>query len=234
MNICLKPSFSSVIVRGMKETESKGNSRERLLEAAGEVFGEVGYKAATVREITSRAGMNVAAVNYYFRDKEELYSAVLLHAQRCAMESSPAAEDEGPAAVRLRVFIEGMLRHLLDPLRPAWHSRVMAREMASPTRMLGELIEEGYRPKVKKLDEILRELTDGRLSDEEIARAGASIIAQCVFYRQNRPVVLHLYPDLMGAGDHIDKLAGHIAEFSLGGLERLKAASPEAFSHVLL
>jgi len=218
----------------MKESEIKGKGRDRLLEAAGEVFGEVGYKAATVREITSRAGMNVAAVNYYFRDKEELYAAVLVHAQRCAMESSPAEEDEGPAEVRLRIFVEGMLRHLLDPLRPAWHSRVMAREMASPTRMLGELIEEEFRPKVDRLGKILRELTDGRLSDEELARAGASIISQCVFYRQNRPVVLHLYPDLMGAGDHIGKLAAHITEFSLGGLERLKAALPEAFSHVLL
>jgi len=218
----------------MKESEIKGKGRDRLLEAAGEVFGEVGYKAATVREITSRAGMNVAAVNYYFRDKEELYAAVLVHAQRCAMESLPAEEDEGPAEVRLRIFVEGMLRHLLDPLRPAWHSRVMAREMASPTRMLGELIEEEFRPKVDRLGKILRELTDGRLSDEELARAGASIISQCVFYRQNRPVVLHLYPDLMGAGDHIGKLAAHITEFSLGGLERLKAALPEAFSHVLL
>ena len=218
----------------MNEPENKGTSRERLLEAAGDVFAEVGYKAATVREITKRAGMNVAAVNYYFRDKEELYSAVLLHAQRCAIESSWAAESDGPAETKLRDFIEGMLRHLLDPLRPAWHSRVMAREMAAPTRMLHELIEGGFRPKVKSLGVILRELTEGRLSDEELDRASASIIAQCVFYRQNRAVVLQLYPDLLSNEDHIASLATHISSFSLGGLERLKNASPEQFSHVLL
>ena len=218
----------------MNESEMKGKGRERLLEAAGEVFGEVGYKAATVREITGRAGMNVAAVNYYFRDKEDLYSAVLLHAQRCAIESSWVAENEGPAEARLRNFIGGMLRHLLDPLRPAWHSRVMAREMAAPTRMLGELIDGGFRPKVELLGGILRELTDGRLSDDELDRASASIIAQCVFYRQNRPVVLHLYPGLLDDKELIGKLAAHIADFSLGGLEMLKNASPEKISHVLL
>ncbi len=218
----------------MKEAEIKGKGRERLLEAAGEVFGEVGYKAATVREITSRAGMNVAAVNYYFRDKEELYAAVLVHAQRCAIDASWVAESEGPAEARLKGFVGGMLKHLLDPLRPAWHSRVMAREMASPTRMLGELVEEGFRPKVAALGEILRELSDGRLTDGDLERVSASIIAQCVFYRQNRPVILHLYPDLLGDEDQIDKLAEHIADFSIGGLERIMAGTPEKFSHVLL
>lgn len=218
----------------MKESECKGKSRERLMEAAGEVFAEVGFKAATIREITSRAGVNIAAVNYYFRDKEELYSAVLMHAQRCAIESAWVSGNSGSPEVRLRNFIEGMLRHLLDPLRPAWHSRLMTREMASPTRMFYELIEEGFRPKTLLLDTILRDITEGRLSEEEYARTGASIIAQCVFYRQNRPVIQQLYPDLLSDENHIGKLADHITAFSLGGVDRLKAASPEKFSHVLL
>lgn len=215
-------------------TESKSSNRERLIEAAGEVFSEVGFKAATVREITRRAEMNLAAVNYYFRDKEELYSAVLMHAQRCAIEASWISESSGAPENRLRDFIEGMLRHLLDPLRPAWHSRLMAREMTAPTRMLRGLLEEGFRPKVELLGGILRELADGRLADEEIDRASASIVAQCVFYRQNRPVILHLYPDLLGDEDHIGKLADHITAFSLGGVEQLKKSSPVRLPVALL
>lgn len=218
----------------MKNLESKGNNRERLIEAAGEIFAEVGYKAATIREITGRAGMNVAAVNYYFRDKEELYSAVLMHAQRCAIESSWISESSNIPAQRLRDFIEGMLKHLLNPLRPAWHSRLMAREMTAPTKMLQDLLEEGFRPKVELLGRILRDLTEGLLTNEEIDRASASILAQCAFYRQNRPIILHLYPDLLGDENHIGKLADHIAAFSLGGLERLKKSSPDKLPVALL
>lgn len=218
----------------MKESEEKPSSRARLLEAAGEVFGEVGFKAATIREITRRAEMNVAAVNYYFRDKAELYSAVLQHAQRCAVETAGVGESGGSAEERLRSFIEGMMRHVLDPLQPAWHGRLMAREMAEPTRMPHNLIDGVFRPKVDLLDGILRDLSDERLSDAEISRVSASIVSQCLFYRQNRQVILGLYPELLGGKDPIEKLAEHIASFSLGGIERLKESSPEKLSIAML
>ncbi len=52
-------------------------TRERLLEAAAELFAERGYNHVTVRDICRAAGANVAAVNYYFRDKLGLYREVL-------------------------------------------------------------------------------------------------------------------------------------------------------------
>ena len=43
-------------------------TRDKLIEAAGHVFAERGYRAATIRDICRRAGANVAAVNYTFGD----------------------------------------------------------------------------------------------------------------------------------------------------------------------
>ena len=55
------------------------NSRERLLEAAVDVFGKRGFDAATTRMIATEAGVNIAAIPYYFNGKEGLYHAAVKH-----------------------------------------------------------------------------------------------------------------------------------------------------------
>ena len=65
---------------------SHAETRRQLLEAAGEVFAEAGYRDATVREICRRAGANIAAINYHFGDKEKLYAEVLRYSHGKALE----------------------------------------------------------------------------------------------------------------------------------------------------
>ena len=55
------------------EEQQVTESRQRLLEVAEELFAHRGFDGTTVREICDRAGMNVAAVNYHFGDKETLF-----------------------------------------------------------------------------------------------------------------------------------------------------------------
>src|SRR3954453_12160787 len=88
-------------------------TRKRLLEAAGEVFADKGFKAATVRDICCRAGANVAAINYHFGDKERLYAEVLQLAQVCAQERCPEGFGEMPGASaehRLHTIVHTFLR----------------------------------------------------------------------------------------------------------------------------
>src|ERR1700736_6249790 len=56
------------------------NTRDKILNAAGEVFAEQGFEGATVRAITQRAGVSDAAITEHFRDKAELYARVVLDA----------------------------------------------------------------------------------------------------------------------------------------------------------
>src|SRR5262245_30699124 len=57
-------------------------TRRQLLEVAGEVFAEKGVHQATGKEICQKAGVNTAAVNYYFGGMEGLYAAVVAEAHK--------------------------------------------------------------------------------------------------------------------------------------------------------
>src|SRR5258708_3207032 len=101
--------------------------RERLLTAAGELFAEKGLDGATVREIKDRAGVNIAAINYYFRDKENLYIEAVKHAS-CGSQlhgAVTAGDADAPPAQRLRDFIHAFVARMLDKARPAWHAQLM-------------------------------------------------------------------------------------------------------------
>ena len=56
----------------MDRAEKNTISRERLLDEAEALFAKKGFHAVTIREITQAAHCNLAAVNYYFGNKENL------------------------------------------------------------------------------------------------------------------------------------------------------------------
>src|SRR6202020_3250974 len=87
------------------------STRKKLLEVAGRVFAEHGYYAATVRDICAQAGSNVAAVNYHFRDKLGLYTAVLRQSVRASnvRVMQDAFDQDAPAEQILRDVIRARL-----------------------------------------------------------------------------------------------------------------------------
>src|SRR3954449_8361048 len=110
-------------------------TKARLLEAAGEEFAEKGFESARVRSICRRAGVNLAAVNYHFGDKERLYVETVMEAHRCGTELLPESVfQEGGPADQLRRYIHHFLSNVLA-LRghPRWHHTLMLREMLQPT-----------------------------------------------------------------------------------------------------
>lgn len=53
------------------------DTKSKILDAAEELFMEHGFEATSLRLITTAAGVNLAAANYHFGSKDELFQAVL-------------------------------------------------------------------------------------------------------------------------------------------------------------
>jgi TetR/AcrR family transcriptional regulator, regulator of cefoperazone and chloramphenicol sensitivity len=185
-------------------------TEQRLLEAAGQVFADRGFAAATVREICERAEANIAAINYHFGDKLGLYQAEL----------------SGPPTARLHAWTLGFLRGLIAKDRAGWPGRLMARELADPSPILAEYIEHGARPRYTLLLEILA-AAHPALSDESLRRSAASVIGQVIFYHHAKPFIDRLAPDQALSEDTLIATATHITAFSLAGLAHLSDHAPE-------
>lgn len=201
----------------------KAATRQRLLESSGEVFAEHGYRATTVRAICRHAGANIAAVNYHFGDKRALYVAVMRYAHSCAADRhpiDPVGARRQPPEQRLRAFVHGFLSRLLDQGRPAWHGKLMAREMVEPSGALDELVEKAIRPQFLLLSGIVTALV-GALDEVQLRRACISVVCQCLFYHQARPVLVRLFPALRLEQGELEELSEHITAFTVSGLTAL-------------
>lgn len=206
------------------ETIPAPETRQRLLEAAGEVFAECGFRQATVREICRRAHANVAAVNYHFRDKEGLYAAVLEYAHLRALEKYPlrGPQFDGLAAAgRLRVFIHHIMFKLFDADMTSCRFKLMAWEMIEPTAALDSLVANVIRPLEQRLRPIIMELLGPEVPEEQVRFCEMSIIGQCLHHRHAQPVIQRLFPGQAYGPENLANLADHITQFSLEALRGL-------------
>jgi TetR/AcrR family transcriptional regulator, regulator of cefoperazone and chloramphenicol sensitivity len=199
--------------------------KERILAAAVQIFGRKGFKAATVREICQAARVNLAALNYYFGNKQDLYRKLVTDLLQRAIERYPADmghKSETDPEQRLRLFILAMLHRLLAPGGLSGfqnQGRLLARELADPSPVLDTLVQDHIRPQAAILGGIIAELIGPAAHRDRVMRCAFSIMGQCFFYGYAWPIASRLYPMDPADTGIIEVLADHIAEFSLHGLK---------------
>jgi TetR/AcrR family transcriptional regulator, regulator of cefoperazone and chloramphenicol sensitivity len=208
--------------------ESRAATREQLLDAASEVFAELGFRNATVREICQRAGANIAAINYHFGDKEALYTEVVRRCMRMARDKYPPTLGLSGKATReqkLRAFVYSFLLRIFDAGPNGMRGRLILREMVDPTGALDVAVDEEVRPMAGYLMEVVREFLGPRAGADELRLNGMSVVSQVLFYNHCRPMVVRLFPDLKFDAKAIERLADHITAFSLAGLRQARGAA---------
>lgn len=201
-------------------------TRARLLAEAERLFADRGFKGVTVREICRAAGANVAAINYHFGDKEGLYREVLRSAVRAMRESIDRARAAGegrPPEERLRLAIVGFLQLAQSPGNMILH-RLVHWEMMEPTPALDIFVDEGVRPRIAHLSEIVAEMIGTTPSDRRVLRCVGSIQSQMMMALPN-PIAERVGSRGKRSGAKVEPaIVQHIVAFSIAGIRAMGRA----------
>jgi len=206
------------------------NTRQNLLEAAGAVFGKKGFWSATHEEICSRANANLAAINYHFGSKENLYIEAWKYSFEKSMEKYPTEGgtcSKDPVEKRLRGRVLSILRRIADP--ESHEIDIMLKEMANPTGLLTEVIVSKTGPGKRDFDLIIKEIIGKGVKEEQIGLCHMGIISMCF------GPMLHLRsvnedsqmqkPEFLPMDLGVERLADFIVRFSLAGMRSFSRVS---------
>src|SRR5208337_4028559 len=122
--------FGTLVLNPMTIKTDDLETHQRLLQAAGRLFAERGFKNTSVRDICEMAGANVAAVNYHLRDKLGLYKEVIGMVAAAMDRTKQEALDVGEGGTpeeRLREYIRHMVRRVMGEEKN-WLVDLIARE----------------------------------------------------------------------------------------------------------
>ncbi len=208
----------------MNQKNGEDLTTERILDTAEILFAQKGYRAVSVREITSAAECNLAAVNYHFGNKENLYLEVfrsrwvpramrLRESFRKYLASQDSLSESTVVRALAQAFVDGPLSDD-ERLR---HSQLMTREMTQPTKAFKHVAEQVIQPFFKEVSEQLDSVLTDKVGEEQMLLNIFSIFAMVLYFNFARVAVSRL------TGRKYDTafralLVEQITQFSLRGL----------------
>jgi AcrR family transcriptional regulator len=157
---------------------SAASTKDKILEAAEALFSARGFQGISVREITNRAGANLAAVNYHFGSKAGLMHAIIerqigpLNEKRILQLTEAESAAQGrPLSLEtvLRIFFTEPIQHFCRPNQKFPH--LLARLHQEPTPEVVKVVLEIFGPMAERFLAALQ-LAQPHLSERQLlARA---------------------------------------------------------------
>lgn len=142
----------------------------KLIEAAEQAFARHGFHGASIRDITARAGANIASVNYHFGSKESLFIEMIryrlqpLNTLRMEMLEAAVAK-AGKRPLKVKRIIDILVRPLVETIVDGTHSQDFMRAMGRGMSEESEFMQQIYKDVLAQVVERFRKEMVRTLSD---------------------------------------------------------------------
>lgn len=179
--------------RRPKTGRTESDTRDEILAAARKVFAQRGLDGTSVREVARAAKVNNAMIYYHFRDKEDLYRAVLSDSfsSMAAVWNDEIFKTSAPVKQKIQKYIEGYIRfqQVNDDLR-----RIMAMEFAGSGGNSTWICEKYFADNYAHLAGIFKDgMRNGELKKFDPSLAVASLIGIVVHNFILQPMAEHVH-----------------------------------------
>jgi AcrR family transcriptional regulator len=206
-------------------------TRQALLDHATDVFAENGFDGASVRQITRRATVNLAAINYHFGGKEALYREVLRLAVAAISDASLLDEDtidRVPREEAVRLFIRQQVTPLLKHGQVSRYLRIFAWETLAPTPVYREFVASEKLLILDQAEKIVRRFLPANAVRTEITIATIWLSNQVIPFIRHYDMLSKPPLSLKIDKSFIEQLAADLGRMAIAGLNARGGLRPDS------
>ncbi len=196
-------------------------TRQKIIRSATKLFAKKGLNGTSVREISRKASVNLAAINYHFQSKEQLYREIVSHhfqrlVEHIAQLDQQKIDDE-------ESYIERFVEHNLDLLFHGDREMecIVARELGTFSNQGHYLTQSFFQTALSSLTKrIQKGIAGKRFRKVDPTLAALSLISMCLFCANKQS----LLADTLGVDTLSDRfrarMATHVTELFLRGIRK--------------
>jgi len=140
------------------------DTRSRILDVAEELFSERGFDRVSIRHITKKAQVNLAAINYHFGSKEDLIAAIFerefVPVNKARLTALDAVQRSGKKNPKVEDILEAFIRPTVQCSIGSTKggkafSKLFGRCLSEPSPEIEELLKRQFEPLVERMDAAL-------------------------------------------------------------------------------
>jgi AcrR family transcriptional regulator len=198
------------------------DAADRLLHAALEVFAAKGYEGASTREICRLAGVNVAAIHYYFGDKASLYREVFRVPEHLGIPPAELTDPNAPIRTALVAFYRHILAYIAAPKQVQQLRLIFLREELQPSGVLNADAEPPRRLH-EHLTAFLCRAVGADAVDTAVHHLAFSIGGVALVLFVQRTAVDEIAPELLADDDAVEATIQRLADHGTAMVEGERA-----------
>lgn len=197
--------------------------KNKILEAASELFATKGYQNTTVRDICQKAGIYQLSINYHFGSKENLFKEVLMKTYQDTEETTLIEKiKELPADRQLEEIIRTRVKSVFSAGKQGVYFKIVSKEVSNNYELVAQTMCETFIGYLNYIKLLFAKISSDKLSEFELNYCVYLLMSHISVLSLHEKAVLILFNTNNPTDEQLEELIKTVKKFIISGVENLK------------